>query len=108
MREVFVEIVLGLLIKGVNEFGVGSFSLEIADDIEEDGCKAQELISIDFEFLNCKERTGAEVLPGLGLWCGLWADGFFLWGFGLLYGDLRFNIDFLDVVFFDVLGVECC
>jgi hypothetical protein len=106
VREGFVEVVLGLLIKGVNELGVGSFSSEVADDVEEDSCKAQEFESVSLEFFDSKEGTRAKVLAGLGLGGGLWFGELGLGSGGELLRDLWFGIDFLEVVFFDVLGVK--
>ncbi len=106
MREGFIEVVLGLLIKGVNELGVGSFSSKVADDVEEDSCKAQEFESVSLEFFDSKEGTRAKVLTGLGLGGGLWFGELGFWGYEVLLREFRLGIDFLEVVFLDVLGVK--
>jgi hypothetical protein len=40
MGKVIIKKVLGLLVEGINELGIGAFSPEIADYVEEDGCEA--------------------------------------------------------------------
>jgi hypothetical protein len=106
VREGLVEVVLGLLIKGVNELGVGSLSSEVADDVEEDSCEAQEFKSVGLEFFDGKEGTRAKVLAGLGLGGGLWFGEFGFGSCGVLLREFGLGIDFLKVVFFDVLGVK--
>lgn len=106
VREGLVEVVLGLLIKGVNELGVSSLSSEVADDVEEDSCEAQEFKSVGLEFFDGKEGTRAKVLAGLGLGGGLWFGEFGFGSCGVLLRDFGLGIDFLKVVFFDVLGVK--
>jgi hypothetical protein len=40
MSEIFVEKLLGFLVEGINKLGVGSFTSEITDYVEENGCNA--------------------------------------------------------------------
>jgi hypothetical protein len=101
-----VKVALGLLVEGVNKLCVGSFTSEIAYDVEEDGCDSNQFVSVGFELLYCEQGTRAEILSW---WFFLGWLGCLGLNFGdncwLLHGGLWLFVDLLDEILLNVLGM---